>query len=318
MSRWEFHEPVLTEELVSAVGPGLETVSLAVDCTVGGGGHALAVLEAHPEAGLIGIDRDPKALEKTIERLERFGERVRVIRGRFSALEQVLSEVEVEAVGAVYYDLGVSSHQLDERERGFGFRGSHPLDMRMDPSDPLRAEDIVNSYSAEELADVLSRYGEERFARRISEAVVSRRRSRPFRSAEDLAEVVKDAIPAATRRTGGHPARRTFQALRIEVNAELAELQASLPQAIEALSPGGRLAAISYHSLEDRIVKAAMKQASKGCTCPRDLPVCACGKKADLRMMSGKSTRPSDQEIEANPRSRSARMRVGVKLGEAA
>jgi 16S rRNA (cytosine1402-N4)-methyltransferase len=320
VSEWQsyHHVAVLRDELVEAIGPGLDVVAVAVDCTLGGGAHSEAVLKRHPRARLIGLDRDPEAIAAASKRLAEYSDRAHFFNARFSELGRVLSEVGVEEVGAVFYDLGVSSYQLDDPSRGFGFRGGGSLDMRMDLSGPLRAEDVVNSYSLDELSGVLSRYGEERFARRISKAVVRRRRSRPFTTAQDLADVVKEAIPAATRRTGGHPARRTFQALRIEVNAELEELETSLPQAIEALSAGGRLAVISYHSLEDRIVKHAFREAAKGCTCPRDLPVCVCGKEAVIKIITKKPVVPTAEEVERNPRARSARMRVAFKTAEAA
>src|SRR5438445_973128 len=282
------HVPVLAGEVVAVLLPGIPVPAAApteapapggvfVDCTVGGGGHAEALLAASPHVALVGLDRDPDALEAAGRRLAPFSGRVTLLHRRFGELAPALEEVGSGKVRGILYDLGVSSPHLDRADRGFGFRSDGPLDMRMDPAQPLTAADVVNGYPLAELASVLSRWGEERFARRIAAAIVRRRGQRPFERTTDLAEVVKEAIPAATRRTGPHPARRTFQALRIEVNDELGELEASLPQAIEALEPGGRVAVISYHSLEDRLVKRTFADAAAGCRCPRDLPVGVCG-----------------------------------------
>jgi len=310
------HVPVLAAEVVRELVPALEAApeGTLVDCTVGGGGHAEALLAAAPGASLIGLDRDPEALAAARRRLARFGDRVILVHRRFGDLAAVLAEVGAGDVRGILYDLGVSSPHLDQPARGFGFRSGGPLDMRMDPAQALTAADVVNGYPEAALASVLSRWGEERFARRIAAAIARRRTQRPFADTTDLAEVVKDAIPAATRRTGPHPARRTFQALRIEVNDELGELEATLPQAIEALRPGGRVAVISYHSLEDRLVKRTFADAAAGCRCPRDLPVCVCGARASLRVVTRKPLRPGAEEIEANPRASSAMLRVAERL----
>jgi len=297
----------------------LEPHGLLVDCTLGAGGHAELLMDRYPGFRLLGLDRDPQAIQVAKQRLERFGERAQVRKANFAEMKEVLgSFYEDEQVSAVLYDFGVSSGQLDRAERGFGYRDDAGLDMRMDPEVGPRAADVVNTYPYAALAEVISRYGEERFASRIARAIERRRRTRPFESTIDLAEVVKQAIPAATRRTGPHPARRTFQALRIEVNGELDAITESLPQAIEALRPGGRLAAISYHSLEDRIVKNLLRDLARGCVCKSDIPICICGREATVRMLTGKPSRPSDQEVAANPRSRSAKLRVAEKLGMAA
>ena len=316
------HVPVLAREVVAVLLPSMPTSADAqapggvfVDCTVGGGGHAEALLAASPHVALVGMDRDPGALEAAGRRLAPFSGRVVLLHRRFGELAPALEEVGARNVRAVLYDLGVSSPHLDRPDRGFGFRSDGPLDMRMDPSQPLTAADVVNRYTPVELARVLSRWGEERFARRIAAAIVRRRGQRPFERTTDLAEVVKEAIPAATRRTGPHPARRTFQALRIEVNDELGELEASLPQAIEALEPGGRVAVISYHSLEDRLAKRTFAAGAAGCRCPRDLPVCVCGASATLRVLTRKPVLPTPEEVEANPRAGSARLRAAERLG---
>lgn len=308
------HTPVLVREVVEALSPALSPGSVFVDCTVGGGGHAEALLETAPGIRMVGMDRDPDALEAARNRLARFSPRLALVKANFAQVGVVTAELVDGEVKGVLYDLGVSSPQLDRPDRGFGYRLDAPLDMRMDRSDPLSAAEVVNTYPEERLAEVISKFGDERFARRIARAIVRRRVSRPFDSSADLAEVVRSAIPAATRRRGPHPARRTFQALRIEVNRELESLADSLPQSIEILSPGGRLAVIAYHSGEDRLVKRAMADAARGCKCPADFPRCVCGARASLRLLNRKPIRPTTEEVEANPRSDSARLRVAEKL----
>ncbi|MGH2720051.1 MAG: 16S rRNA (cytosine(1402)-N(4))-methyltransferase RsmH [Actinomycetota bacterium] len=314
------HEPVLPEEVLRWLSPALGPGLTLVDCTSGGAGHARALLRALDGLRLIGLDRDAAAIAAATERLRPFGDRVRLVRSDFSALTDVLERLGVEAPAGVLYDLGVSSPQLDHAERGFRYRGDAPLDMRMDRSQPLTAADVVNGYDERRLARVIGTLGEERFAGRIARAIVRRRAERPFSGTEDLAAVVRDAIPAATRRTGPHPARRTFQAIRIEVNGELDALRASLPAAIGALRPTGRVAVISYHSLEDRIVKRTFADAARGCRCPPDVPVCVCGRIPEVRLLTRRPVRPGPEEIAANPRADSARLRVAEKLapGEAA
>jgi 16S rRNA (cytosine1402-N4)-methyltransferase len=301
---------------VAALAPAfLDAPGVFVDCTVGGGGHAEALLAASPQLSLVGLDRDPAALEAASRRLAPYAGRVRLLQRRFGELSAALEAVGAREVRGILYDLGVSSPHLDRPDRGFGYRSDGPLDMRMDPAQLLTAADVVNRYPEADLASVLSRWGEERFSRRIAAAIVRRRAQQPFTRTQDLAEVVRDAIPAATRRTGPHPARRTFQALRIEVNDELGELEATLPQAIDALEVGGRVAVISYHSLEDRLVKRTFAEAAAGCRCPRNFPVCVCGAQAALRVLTRRPVVPGPEELEANPRSASARMRVAERLG---
>lgn len=309
------HEPVLAAEVIELLGPALEHGGTVVDGTLGRAGHALRILEAFPAVELVGIDRDAEALEESRTNLAPHQERVRLVRDEFSNLSAVLERLGYASVRGVLLDLGVSSPQLDEARRGFSFRNEGPLDMRMDPGGGLTARDVVNDYEERDLARVIKRYGEERFARRIAGAIV---RARPIEDTVSLAEVVRDAIPAPARRTGGHPARRTFQALRIEVNDELGQLERVLPDAISVLAPGARIAVLSYHSLEDRIVKRTFAAEAKGCVCPPGFPVCTCGAEATLRVVTRKAVRPSAEEEARNPRASAARLRVAEKMGEAA
>jgi 16S rRNA (cytosine1402-N4)-methyltransferase len=309
------HTPVLLGRVVELLVPALEHGGVFVDGTLGLGGHAQAILERAPRAELVGIDRDPGALATARANLAPYQERVRLLRDNFESIPAVLERLGVEEVRGVLLDLGVSSPQLDEAHRGFSFRGAGPLDMRMDPEQPLMASTVVNEYAQRDLAAVIRRYGEERFASRVAAAIV---KNRPIRDTTHLAEVVKEAIPAATRRTGGHPARRTFQALRLEVNRELEALESVLPGAILSLAPGGRLVVISYHSLEDRIAKRTFAEAARGCVCPPDFPVCVCGAEAKVRLLTRRPVRPDDAEIADNPRASAAKLRAVEKLGTAA
>ncbi|MDQ3767460.1 MAG: 16S rRNA (cytosine(1402)-N(4))-methyltransferase RsmH [Actinomycetota bacterium] len=309
------HRPVLVGAAVELLAPALENGGVFVDATLGRAGHAGAVLRRAPRASLVGIDRDPEALEESGDALAPFGDRVTLVRGRFAELATLLERLGAAPVRGVLFDLGVSSPQLDDPARGFSFRGDGPLDMRMDPAQPASAEDVVNRYPENDLARVIGRLGEERFARRIAKAIVG---ARPIRGTSALAEVVVDAIPAATRRTGGHPARRTFQALRLEVNREIDELAAALPQAIDVLEPGGRVVAISYHSLEDRLVKRRFIEEARDCTCPPDFPVCTCGAEARVRILVKRPVRPPEEEQANNPRSAAAKLRAAERLTTAA
>ncbi len=306
------HVPVLAEEVreLLSVKPG-ETV---VDATFGAGGHA-AVLAADlaGRGKLIAIDRDPGA-RTYFERLaKRATVQTRFLRGDFAVVLEQLAQNGVEA-DAVLLDLGVSSMQIDRPERGFSYAVDAPLDMRMDPSADVTAAGIVNEAAERDLATIFKRYGEERYARQIARAIVRRRKEQPFERTNDLVETIKAAIPAPARFGDGHPAKRVFQALRIAVNDELGSLEAALPPAFSMLRPGGRLAVISFHSLEDRIVKKFMRDLERGCECPPDFPVCVCGKEPQLRSLSRKAIRPSTRETAVNPRASSARLRVGVKV----
>ncbi len=307
------HVPVMLDRVTELLAAAPEGV--VVDGTLGAGGHALAVLEArvarHGSARLIGIDRDPVALDLARSRLDVPGAEVELVRARFDRMGQVLDERGVDRVAGVLLDLGLSSMQLDHGERGFGYRTEGPLDMRMDPDGALTAADIVNTWPVAELARVVRRHGEERFADRIARAIV---RARPVTTTTELAEVVRDAIPAATRRTGGHPATRTFQALRIAVNDELEALDGVLDTVVDRLLVGGVAVVLSYHSLEDRRVKQAFARAAQGCVCPPGLPVCACGRAPRVEHLVRRPERPDAAEIAANPRARSALLRAVRRL----
>lgn len=309
------HDPVLAERVVELLRPALEDGGVFIDATLGRGGHAGNVLAAAPEAFLVGIDRDPAAVDASRTNLAPYRDRIALVRSNFEGLPAVLERLGIASVRGVLLDLGVSSPQLDDADRGFGFRVGGPLDMRMDPSDPLAAKDVVNGYAMKDLERVIRIYGEERFARRVARGIVA---ARPIESTDELAEVIKRSIPAATRRTGGHPARRTFQALRIEVNRELEALERVLPSTVEVCEPGGRIAVLAYHSLEDRAVKTFFRDESRGCVCPPDFPVCTCGAEARLRILTRKPLRPGDEEIASNPRARSAKLRAAERVSAGA
>jgi 16S rRNA (cytosine1402-N4)-methyltransferase len=304
------HQPVLAEEVrrLLAVRPG-ETV---VDCTFGAGGHAkLLASDLNGRGRYIAIDRDPSVRPYFESFKRRFGSlQTRLLRGEFSLVLEQLATNGVEA-DAILLDLGVSSMQLDHPDRGFSYATDVPLDMRMDRSAELTAADLINGATERDLADVFKRYGEERYARQIARMIVRRR---PLTTSFELVDVVKSAIPAPARFGDGHPAKRVFQALRIAVNDELGALERALPAALDALRPGGRLAVISFHSLEDRIVKTFMRDGERGCTCPPDFPICVCGKEPLLRAVSRRPLRPGDDEVAQNPRATSAKLRVAVKV----
>jgi 16S rRNA (cytosine1402-N4)-methyltransferase len=303
------HVPVMRQEIVDALAPTPPGVVL--DATLGGGGHSEALLEARDDVRVLGLDRDQDALDFATHRLARFGARVMTHRCRFDDLREAMDANEIDALSAALFDLGVSSPQLDRPERGFSYRHDGPLDMRMDADAPWSADDVVNGYAEADLSRVIHRYGDERFARRIAAAIVA---ARPIESTTRLAEVITGAIPAPARRTGGHPAKRTFQAIRIEVNGELDALPEALDQAIDALMPGGRLAVLSYHSGEDRIAKERIRAAETGgCECPPELP-CVCGAVKTVRIVRGVPKRPGPDEQARNRRAGSARLRVAEKL----
>ena len=307
------HVPVLLDLVVELLAPVPD--GLFVDATLGGGGHAEAVLDAHPGLRLLGLNRDDAACAAAAERLARFGDRVEIVRSGFDQLERLVTDRTNEGASAVLFDLGVSSPQLDVAERGFSYRSGGPLDMRMDRRQSFSALDVVNDYSFPQLARVLTAFGEERHAHRIARAIVD---ARPIVSTEQLASVVRDAIPAPARRHGGNPAKRTFQAIRIEVNRELEQLADALDGAVSVLQPGGRVVVMSYHSLEDRMVKEHLRDASTGgCTCPPGLP-CACGAVPTVRLLKRGAWKADADEVAANRRSESVRVRAAERIPEPA
>ena len=310
----EFHHiPVLLDEVIALLKP--DRGGVFVDGTLGGGGHAEAVLDRLPETGrLIGIDRDEEAIAASCARLSRFSDRFTALHGNFFDMRQLLNEIGVTAVNGILLDLGVSSHQLDAPERGFSYKSDAPLDMRMDRSAALSAYDVVNGYSEKELTRILYEYGEERFAPRIAARIVNIREQNPIKTTAALSELVRGAIPAKFRNEPQHPARRTFQAIRIEVNGELAGLSAAVDGAHDLLQTGGRLCIITFHSLEDRIVKQAFRRFANPCTCPPSAPVCICGKTPTARILTRKPLTCTEQEAEENSRSTCAKLRCIEKL----
>src|SRR5215218_2800463 len=306
------HVPVLADEVLAALDP--HPGDTVVDATFGAGGHAtLLAAQLRGEGKVLAIDRDPM-VTPYFERFRRSTPvKTRLLPGEYSSVLTQLAENGVQA-DAVLLDLGVSSMQLDTPERGFSYAADAPLDMRMDPSAPLSARDVVNEADERRLIDILDRYGEERYARPIARAIVRRRTERPFERTGDLADTIKHAIPTPARFGDGHPAKRVFQALRIAVNDELGALEAALPAAVRMLRPGGRLAVISFHSLEDRIVKRFMRDEARGCICPPDFLICVCGNEPVLRELTRRPVRPSPRELAQNPRAASARLRAAVKV----
>jgi 16S rRNA (cytosine1402-N4)-methyltransferase len=312
------HLPVMVEEVLDLFAPALQpTGAILVDATLGRAGHARALLDAHPGLVLIGVDTDRQAIEESGRLLAPYADRVTLVHAGYDEIPALLAGRGDLRVQGVLFDLGVSSPQLDDPGRGFAYSYDAPLDMRMDQSKPLTAADVVNTYPAGRLARVLRDYGEERFARRIADAVVRARARAPLSSTGQLAEIIRESIPAPARRTGGHPAKRTFQALRIEVNGELATLQAALPAALDTLAVGGRIVALAYHSLEDRTVKAALAQAAADRT-PPGLPVPLESARPAFRLLTRGAQRPSADEVAANPRAASARLRAAERIRAAA
>ncbi len=314
------HVPVMLAEIVALLAPALETPTpsgrppVLVDATLGLAGHAAALLEACPQAHLVGVDRDPEALERARARLAPYADRVTLVEAVYDELPQVLADLGRPRVQGVLLDLGLSSLQIDDPARGFAYAQDAPLDMRMGRQE-LTAAEVLNTYSAPELIRILRRYGEERFADRIVRRVVTEREREPFTSSGRLVELLYAAIPAATRKTGGHPAKRTFQALRIEVNGELEALESVLPSAVAALAVGGRIAVLAYHSLEDRLVKQLLAAGSTD-RAPRDLPVVPAGYGPELRLLTRGAGRPTPEESATNPRAASARLRAAVRIDE--
>ena len=306
------HYSVMLSECID--GLNIKPDGIYVDATLGMGGHSYEIASRLKSGRLISIDRDAKALERAVSRLEPFMDRICLVHGNFRDLAAILDDLKIDKVDGMLFDLGVSSPQLDESERGFSYMADAPLDMRMDQSDSTTAADIVNRWSADRIKRILYDFGEERFAPRIAEAIVRYRQNKPIETTLELVDIIKSAMPAAALREKQHPAKRSFQAIRIAVNDELEAISQVLDVAADRLNIGGRLAVISFHSLEDRIVKNAFASRENGCTCPRDFPVCACGFVQTLKSVSRKPYLPGELELDENPRSRSAKLRIAQRV----
>ena len=306
------HVSVLLEECID--GLNIKPDGIYVDGTLGGAGHSSQIAKRLTTGMLIGIDRDPVALKAAGERLAPYGDRVKLVHSNFCEVKQVLEDLVIDGVDGILLDLGVSSPQLDDGSRGFSYMADAPLDLRMNNEDPMTAADVVNTWSQEELKRILYDYGEERYAPRIAEAICRRRTEKPIETTLELVDIIRGAMPAAALREKQHPAKRSFQAIRIAVNDELGSVEKIMRDAIPCLNPGGRLAIITFHSLEDRIVKNGMAAAAKGCTCPPSFPVCVCGKKPKVKLISRKPITSTQEELDRNPRARSAKLRICEKL----
>ena len=308
----EFHHvSVLLDECIE--GLNIKPDGIYVDGTLGGAGHSSEIAKRLTTGRLIGIDRDPVALKAAGERLAPYADRVTLVHSNFCEIAQVLEDLQIDGVDGILLDLGVSSPQLDDSSRGFSYMADAPLDMRMNSEDSMSAYDVVNSWSYEELRRILFDYGEERYAPKIAAAICKKREEKPIETTLELVDVIRGAMPAQALREKQHPAKRSFQAIRIAVNDELGSVEKVMRDAIPCLNPAGRLAVITFHSLEDRIVKTAMAGAAKGCTCPPSFPVCVCGKKPQVRVITRKPIISTDEELERNPRARSAKLRVCEK-----
>ncbi len=307
------HRSVLLNECIEALA--IRSDGIYVDGTAGGAGHSSVIASHLGEGGkLLALDQDETAVKVASERLSRFGERAEVVHTNFCKIAEACAARGIERIDGLLLDLGVSSYQLDTAERGFSYRADAPLDMRMDVNNPLTAQKIVNEYSEEDLRRIFFEYGEERFSSRIASNIVRARGSAPITTTGELVEIIKRSVPAPAGKGGHHPAMRTFQALRIEVNAELDVIAPAIKSAVSLLNPGGRIAIITFHSLEDRIVKQTFASLTGGCTCPKSFPVCVCGNRPQIRLVNRKPILPSDEELAENPRSHSAKLRVAEKL----
>ena len=307
------HVSVLLEECIENLN--IDPDGIYVDGTLGGGGHSSYICQHLSEKGtLIGIDRDQDALQAASKRLEPYKCQKIFVQSNYSGIKRVLNELGIDGIDGALLDLGVSSFQLDNAARGFSYMQDAPLDMRMNADDPFSAYDVVNGYSEKQLTEIIKKYGEERWASRISNFIVNRRKQGEITSTGQLVDIIKAAIPASARREGPHPAKRTFQAIRIEVNEELTQLERAVTDFMDVLNPGGRLCIITFHSLEDRIVKEKFNERLHPCTCPKEFPICVCGKKTDVKKVLGKPMVATEQELELNPRARSAKLRVIEKL----
>ena len=312
MSETFTHRPVLLNECIQALNIRPEGVYL--DGTLGRAGHSREIARRLTTGRLICVDRDQAALEAAEERLAQWRDRVTLVHSNFDQIDRILNELSLSGADGMLFDLGVSSPQLDDSTRGFSYMADAPLDMRMDQSGGMTAAEVVNQWPQEELRRILYQYGEERYAPQIAAAIVRRRQDRPIQTTMELVQIVREAMPARALKEKQHPAKRSFQAIRIAVNDELASVDRMLQAAVPRLNPGGRLAVITFHSLEDRIVKTGMAEFARGCTCPPDFPVCVCGKKPQIRLVSRKPILPSEEEVRDNPRARSAKLRAAEKL----
>lgn len=307
------HIPIMLNEVMSLIKP--ERGGIYADGTLGGGGHSEAILKALPENGkLYGIDRDMDAISAATKRLEPFGDKFTALHGNFFDMKRLMQEQGVDKLDGILMDLGVSSYQLDAPERGFSYKEDAPLDMRMDKSAPFSAYDVVNGYTSEQLFIIIKDYGEERYASRIANAIVRTRQEKPIETTLELANIIARSMPGAARREAQHPAKRTFQAIRIEVNNELGGLEKAIENAHDLLAPGGVMAVITFHSLEDRIIKQAFRRFEKPCTCDPHAPVCTCGKVPTARILTKKPLTAGEDELEYNPRARSAKLRAIEKI----
>lgn len=306
------HIPIMLQEVID--GLNIKEDGIYVDGTVGGAGHSIEIVKRLKDGRHIGIDQDENALKKASQVLSDYMDKVTLVKNNYENIDMVLKDLNIDKVDGILLDIGVSSHQFDEVSRGFSHNQDAPLDMRMDRSQEISAWHVVNTYSKESLEDIIFNYGEDRWARRIAEFIVEERSSKPIDTTLDLVSVIKKAIPKKVRMEGHHPAKKTFQAIRIEVNRELDVLQNSIEKMVGLLNPGGRLAIITFHSLEDRIVKEAFKQLFKDCICPPNLPQCVCDKKREIQIVTRKPIVASKEEVSINPRSRSAKLRVAEKL----
>ena len=306
------HRSVLLYECIE--GLNIKPDGIYVDGTAGGGGHSFEIASRLTTGKLIAIDQDDAAIAAASARLAPLGDRAVVVKSNYSEVANVVKSLGYEKIDGLLLDLGVSSYQLDTAERGFSYNADAPLDMRMDNTKSFSAYNVVNEYSADELKKIIYDYGEERFAPKIASAIVARRQSSPIETTGELVEIIKNAMPAAALSGGPHPAKRTFQAIRIEVNGELAVIEPAIRNAADIMAEGGRIAIITFHSLEDRIVKQTYVDLASGCTCPKDFPICVCGKKPIVKVISRKPILPSKEELDENPRSRSAKLRVAEKI----
>ncbi|MBQ7760830.1 MAG: 16S rRNA (cytosine(1402)-N(4))-methyltransferase RsmH [Clostridia bacterium] len=307
------HYSVMLTECID--GLNINPNGIYVDCTAGGGGHSIEILKRLSDGKLISIDQDDNALEACRKRFAGYEKCSILVKNNFSNLEQVLNDLSIDDIDGVIMDLGVSSHQLDTAERGFSYNSDAELDMRMDPLSPFSAYNVVNEYSEQQLKEIIKEYGEERFAHLVARAIVNKRQSSPIKTTLELAEIVKGAIPtAAARKEAQHPAKRTFQAIRIEVNHELDVIKPAIDTAVSRLKPGGRIVIMTFHSLEDRLVKTSFNDYSQGCKCPKDFPICVCGNKPKIKIITKKPITASQRELNENSRSKCAKLRIAEKL----